>query len=356
MVPWYLYAGFIAFVIAMLLVDLKLFHTEEDKEPTVRQSATWVAIWVGLALAFGVAVLVWKGGATAQEYFAGYLIEYSLSVDNMFVFIVIFSYFQVPLRYQHQVLFYGILGAIIFRGAFIAIGVTLIENFHWIIYVFGGFLIITAYRVARGATEDIHPEDNAILKFAQKRFKSTPRFDGQKLFTFENGKRLATPLFICLLFIEMTDVVFALDSIPAIFGITDDPFIILTSNVFAVLGLRALYFLLAGGLKKLHLLNYGLAFVLGFVGVKMLLEAASCSGDAWYCEEGHISVPIQLSLIVIVVALGVTTLLSFLIPPPEDEHDPRGPGGESPPEGGSESQTSAPAPDEPARSDARPSG
>lgn len=326
-----MYAGFIAFVIAMLLVDLKLFHADEDvHEPTVKQSATWVAIWVGLAITFGIIVWAWKGSTTAAEYFAGYLIEYSLSVDNMFVFIVIFSYFNIPPKYQHQVLFYGILGAIVFRGAFIAIGVALIENFEWIIYVFGAFLLITAYRVAKGATEEIHPEDNAILKFAQKRFRSTTRFDGQKLFTVENAKRVATPLFITLLFVEMTDVVFALDSIPAIFGITDDPFIILTSNVFAVLGLRALYFLLAGGLKKLHLLNYGLAFVLGFVGVKMLLEAVSCSSEGLFCSvehgSGHIQIPIWLSLIVIVVALGATTILSFVIPAPPDEqsqsHEP----------------------------------
>ncbi|MDQ3956155.1 MAG: TerC family protein [Actinomycetota bacterium] len=324
MVSWYMYAGFIAFVIAMLLIDLKLFHTDSEKEPEVRQSAAWVAVWVGLALVFGVIVLVWRGTETGAEYFAGYLIEYSLSVDNMFVFIVIFSYFNIPMRYQHQVLFYGILGAIIFRGLFIAVGVALIQNFEWVIYIFGAFLLFTAYRVAKGMAEQIHPEDNAILKWAQKRFRSTTKFDGQKLFTIQNGKRLATPLFVALLFVESTDIVFALDSIPAIFGITKDPFIILTSNVFAVLGLRALYFLLAGGLKKLHLLNYGLAFVLGFVGVKMLLEAVPCSAAGTFCSisdghDGHIAVPIWLSLLVIVGALGLTTFLSFKIPPPEDQ-------------------------------------
>jgi tellurite resistance protein TerC len=330
-----MYAGFIAFVIAMLLVDLRLFHAKEDEEPSVKQSAAWVCVWVGLAVTFGIIVWAWKGSTTAAEYFAGYLIEYSLSVDNMFVFIVIFSYFNIPQKYQHQVLFYGILGAIVFRGAFIAIGVALIENFEWIIYIFGAFLLYTAYRVAKGATEEIHPEDNPILKFAQKRFRSTTRFDGQKLFTIENAKRVATPLFITLLFIEMTDVVFALDSIPAIFGITDDPFIILTSNVFAVLGLRALYFLLAGGLKKLHLLNYGLAFVLGFVGVKMLLEAVGCNTQGLFCEvdhgDGHIQIPIWLSLIVIVTSLGLTTVLSFKIPP-KDDHDKVSPDPSEPPQ------------------------
>ena len=245
----------------------------------------------------------------------------------MFVFIVIFSYFSIPPKYQHQVLFYGILGAIVFRGLFIAIGVALIENFEWIIYVFGAFLLYTAYRVGKGATEEIHPENNPILKFAQKRFRTTTKFDGQKLFTIENGKRVATPLFITLLFIEITDIVFALDSIPAIFGITDDPFIILTSNVFAVLGLRALYFLLAGGLKKLHLLNYGLAIVLGFVGIKMLLEAVPCDTEGLFCHvsegEGHIQIPIWMSLTFIILTLGITTILSFKIPPPkDDDHGP----------------------------------
>jgi tellurite resistance protein TerC len=290
-------------VVAMLLVDLKLFHAEEH-EPTMRESGTWVAIWVGLALIFGVIVWFWKGGSPTAEYFAGYLTEYSLSVDNMFVFIVIFRYFNVPRAYQHQVLFYGILGAMIFRGIFIAAGVALIENFEWVIYIFGAFLIVTAYRIARGGAENIHPDDNPVIKFARRRFRTTSRFEGQKLFTIENGKRLATPLFITLLFVELTDIVFAVDSIPAIFGLTEDPFIILTSNVFAILGLRALYFLLAGSMDRLHLLKYGLAVVLAFVGTKMLLEAV------------HVEIEIWLSLTVIIVVLGITTILSLKIPPP----------------------------------------
>ena len=310
MEPWYLYVGFVAFVIAMLLVDLKLFHAEEH-EPTTKESATWVAIWVSLAIIFGIVVAFWKSGATSAEYFAGYLIEYSLSVDNMFVFIVIFSYFQVPKAYQHQVLFYGILGAMIFRGIFIAAGVALIEQFEWIIYIFGAFLIFTAFRIVR-ETEDIHPEDNPIIKFFTKRFPSTHEFDGQKLFTIQNGKRLATPLFVTLLFIEITDIVFALDSIPAIFAITDDPFIILTSNVFAILGLRALYFLLAGSMDKFHLLKYGLGIILGFVGSKMLLEAID------------VHVPIWLSLAIIIGVLSLTVILSLKIPPkhPHKDNDP----------------------------------
>jgi len=302
--------GFIGFVVAMLLLDLKLFQTDDETEPTPKESGTWVAVWVSLALVFGIALYFWQGGEIAAQYFAGYLIEYSLSVDNMFVFIVIFQYFAIPFKYQHRVLFFGILGALIFRGIFIAVGTALIHNFEWIIYIFGAFLIFTAIRLAKaGGGEEIHPEKNPVLKFAQRRFPSTENFEGHKLFTVENGKRLATPLFITLVFIEVTDVLFALDSIPAIFGITQDPFIVLTSNVFAILGLRSLYFLLAGALNRLHLLNYGLAFVLGFVGVKMLLEAVD------------VKVPIWLSLVVIVGALGVTTVLSLKTETPEQKEE-----------------------------------
>jgi tellurite resistance protein TerC len=303
-VSWYVYAGFIAFVIAMLLIDLRLFHAQEH-EPKPKESLTWVLIWMSLAIAFGVALLITQGASVGGEYFAGYLIEYSLSVDNMFVFVLIFSYFKVPFAYQHQVLFFGILGAIIFRGIFIALGTALIQNFEWIIYVFGAFLIYTAIRIARG-TEEVHPENNPVLKFAQKRFRSTTKYDHQKLFTAENGKRVATPLFVTLLFIETTDIVFAVDSIPAIFAVTRDPFIVLTSNVFAILGLRALYFLLADSIDRFHLLKYGLAIILGFVGTKMLLEAI------------HVEFPIWLSLVFIVVVLAVTIFLSLKLPPSEE--------------------------------------
>jgi tellurite resistance protein TerC len=304
-VPWFVYVAFIAFVIAMLLVDLKLFHAQEH-EPTFKESATWVTVWVSLAIVFGIGILILEGGTTGQEYFAGYLVEYSLSVDNMFVFVLIFSYFQVPFVYQHQVLFYGILGALIFRGIFIAAGVSLINTFEWVVYIFGAFLILTAIRIAFGS-EEVHPEENPVLKFAQRRLASTTRYDGQNLFTVENGRRLATPLFITLIFIEVTDIIFAVDSIPAILAITTDPFIVLTSNVFAILGLRALYFLLAGSVDRFHLLRYGLALILGFVGAKMLLEAF------------HVEVPIALSLAFIIVVLAVTVFLSFRIPPPDEK-------------------------------------
>jgi tellurite resistance protein TerC len=301
------YVGFIVFVLAMLLLDLRLFQTDDETEPSVKEAGRWVAIWVSLALLFGVGLWIMQGSEIGVQYFSGYLIEYSLSVDNMFVFIVIFEYFSIPFKYQHRVLFFGILGALVFRGIFIALGSVLVQNFDWIIPIFGIFLIYTAIRLARESDKDIHPENNPVLKFARRKFPSTTEFDGHSLFTLENGKKVATPLFITLIFIEVTDILFALDSIPAIFGITKDPFIVLTSNVFAILGLRSLYFLLAGALNRLHLLNYGLAVVLGFVGVKMLLEAI------------HIEVPIWLSLAVIVVVLGTTTILSLKIAPKEKQ-------------------------------------
>lgn len=304
-VPWYYFVGFIAFVIAMLLVDLKFFHTEAHT-PTLKESSAWVAVWVSLAVIFGIGMWIIRGGTAGGEFFAGYLIEYSLSVDNMFVFVLIFSYFQVPVAYQHQVLFFGILGAMIFRGLFIFAGTALINSFEWVIYIFGAFLIFTAFRIAFGS-EEVHPENNPVLRFARKRLRTTSDFHGQKLFTMENGKRVATPLFITLLFIEVTDIVFAVDSIPAIFSVTRDTFIVLTSNVFAILGLRALYFLLAGSMNKLHLLKYGLAVILAFVGVKMLLESV------------HVEFPIWVSLSVIIGVLGLTAALSFAFPP-KGEH------------------------------------
>ena len=306
-VAWWVYVAFIAFVLAMLLVDLKVFHREEH-EPKFGESLAWFCVWFGLGIIFGLALWVYYDARIAGEYFAGFLIEKALSVDNLFVFVLIFSYFRVPFAYQHQVLFYGILGALVFRGVFIWVGVLLIRNFDWVIYVFGAFLLYTAYRIARG-TEEIHPEDNPVLKFAARRFPSTTRYDHQKLFTIENGKRVATPLFVTLLFIEVTDIAFAIDSIPAIFAVTRDPFLVLTSNVFAILGLRALYFLLAGSIERFHLLNYGLAVVLGFVGAKMLLEAV------------HVEIPIWLSLTFIVVVLTVTVVLSLKIEPSQEQKE-----------------------------------
>ena len=317
-----IYVAFIVFVLAMLLVDLKFFHAEEH-DPTAKESGTWVIVWVVLAIVFGIGVWVFSGGQRAAEFFTGYLIEYSLSVDNMFVFVLIFGYFKVPFRYQHNVLFYGILGALIFRGIFIGVGVALINNFEWMIYIFGAFLIFTAVRLALGS-EEVHPEDNPILKALQKRLRTTPRYDGQKFFTVENGVRVATPLVIVLAFIELTDVVFAVDSIPAIFGITRDPFIVLTSNVFAILGLRALYFLLADIMDRFHLLKYGLSVILGFVGVKMLLEMGVPEIELFGSAGGaHVAIPIWLSLGVIVVVLALSAYLSLKFPAKHHKEMPR---------------------------------
>ena len=321
--PW-VYVVFIVFVLAMLVVDLKFFHAEEH-DPTPKESGTWVVVWVVLAIVFGIGVWIFSGGQRAAEFFTGYLIEYSLSVDNMFVFVLIFGYFKVPFRYQHNVLFYGILGALIFRGIFIGVGVALINNFEWMIYVFGAFLVFTAIRLAMG-NEEVHPEDNPILKMLQKRLRTTPRYDGQKFFTIENGKKVATPLVIVLAFIEMTDVVFAVDSIPAIFGITRDPFIVLTSNVFAILGLRALYFLLADIMDRFHLLKYGLSIILGFVGVKMLLEMGVPEADFFGSAAGwHYGIPIWMSLGVIITVLALSAYLSLKFPPKHHVERPRAP-------------------------------
>jgi tellurite resistance protein TerC len=299
-VPWFLYAGFIGFVIAMLLIDLRFFHADV-REDTAKQAGLWVIVWVALALIFGLIVYWWKGFELALLYLQGYIVEYSLSADNIFVFILIFAYFRIPPEYQHRVLFYGILGAIVFRGIFIALGVTLISRFEWVLYIFGVMLIITAVRVAIG-TEDVSPDQNPVLRLFQRRFRSTTRFHGNRMFTIEDGKKVATPLFIVVLVVETTDIIFAVDSIPAIFGITQDPFIILTSNVFAILGLRALYFLMAESLNRLHLLKYGLSIILAFVGLKMLTE-----------EWIHVEAWQSLAFIVGVLVITATT--SLIVPP-----------------------------------------
>jgi len=295
--PWYLYVGFIAFVIAMLLVDLKVFHGEAH-EPSTRESALWVVFWIGLGVIFGIIVAVWKGGDAAGAYFAGFLIEKALSVDNMFVFIVIFGYFSVPKAYQHQVLFYGILGALVFRGLFIAAGVALIEQFEWVIYIFGAFLIFTAWRLARSTGEQVDPSKNKLLLLVRRFVPSTDGYRGHRVFVHEAGRRMATPIFAVLLVIASTDVVFAVDSIPAIFAITDEAFIVLAANIFAVMGLRAAYFVIVGALSRFQYLNYGLAVVLGLVGLKML------TSDVYHP-------PVWITLGAVVVVLGVAVLASL---------------------------------------------
>lgn len=265
-----LWVAFNVFVLAMLALDLGVFH-RKTHVVSVKEALVWSAFWITLALLFNLGVYLWRGPETALEFLTGYLIEKSLSVDNLFVFLLIFSYFGVPSLYQHKVLFWGILGALIMRAIFILTGVTLISMFHWIIYVFGAFLILTGVQMALQEGKDVRPDRNPALRLLRRFVPVTDGYQGDKFFVRRAGRYLATPLFVALLVVETTDVIFAVDSIPAILAITLDPFIVYTSNVFAILGLRALYFALAGMMRLFHYLHYGLSAVLVFVGVKMIL-------------------------------------------------------------------------------------
>ncbi len=296
-VPGWVWVAFLAFVSLLLMVDLLIVH-RRPHAIGFREAAIESAVWISLGLAFTLVLLFWQGGGAAGEYLAGYLIEKSLSVDNVFVWAVILSYFAVPREYQFRVLFWGIFGALVLRAVFIFTGVALIERFDWILYVFGAFLLFTAYRISRHDDVEVHPENNPILRLVRKVVPSTTEYDGQKLFTHVNGRRLATPLFAVLIMIETTDVVFAVDSIPAILAVSHEPFIVFSSNAFAILGLRALYFLLAGMAGKFRYLNTGLGVILAFVGVKMIIAE-------WY------HMPIWLSLTVIAVVLTVTIVASL---------------------------------------------
>lgn len=262
--------GFNVFVLAMLALDLGVFH-RKSHEVKIKEALAWSGVWIALALAFNTVLYYWRGEQAALEFFTGYLIEKSLSVDNIFVFIMIFAYFKVPALYQHKILFWGILGALVMRALFIATGVALIQKFHWVIYVFGAFLIVTGLKMALQKDKEIHPEKNPVLKLFRRFMPVSTQYDGDKFFTKSGARRFATPMFVLLLLIETTDVIFAVDSIPAILAITTDPFIVYTSNVFAILGLRALYFALAGVMQRFHYLAYGLAAILVFVGAKMML-------------------------------------------------------------------------------------
>ncbi|GAO01203.1 TerC family protein [Anaeromyxobacter sp. PSR-1] len=264
------WAAFGGFVLVMLALDLGVFH-RKDHAVGPREALAWSLLWIALALGFGAYVWQRHGADSGLEYLTGYVIEKSLSVDNIFVFVVIFGALGIPALYQHRVLFWGILSALVLRGAMIAAGAALLERFHWIIYVFGGFLVLTGVKLflARGGVS--HPEQSAVFRVLKRVVPATPRLDGNRFFTVEGGKRVATPLFFALALIEFTDVVFAVDSIPAIFAITRDPFIVFTSNIFAILGLRSLYFLLASFVERFTYLKPSLAAVLVFVGAKMAL-------------------------------------------------------------------------------------
>lgn len=300
--PWVL---FHLFVFGMLALDLGVFHRKAHAIH-FKEALAWSGVWILLALLFNGIIHFWKGEQAALEFFTGYVIEKSLSVDNIFVFLVIFTYFKIPAQYQHRVLFWGIIGALIMRAIFIAAGITLLEKFHWLIYVFGAFLVLTGVKMAVSHGKEMELEKNVALRFFKKIMRLTDTFDGQKFFTLENGKRVATPLFAALLIVEFTDVIFAVDSIPAILAITKEPFIVYTSNIFAILGLRSLYFALAGILQYFRFLHYGLAVVLVFVGVKMLISE-------------FYKVPILASLGVIAVVILISIIASILLPSKKGE-------------------------------------
>ncbi|MBK8327573.1 MAG: TerC family protein [Moraxellaceae bacterium] len=301
-----LWIAFILSVLIALAIDFVGLNKSGQQTVSFKSAAIWSLVWFSLALAFG-GLLWWEtannlGSAVAAEkaaeYFTGYLVEKSLAVDNVFVFLMIFSYFALPIHLQRRVLLYGILGAIILRAVMIFVGGWLLTEFHWLMYVFGAFLILMGFKMWQGADEDANLADNKLLNWLKSHIPLSKNYDGEKFFTLQNGKRVATPLFLVLVFVELSDVIFAVDSIPAIFAITSDPFIVLTSNIYAILGLRAMYFMLAGVADRFSLLNYGLAIVLVFIGTKMLLL------DVF-------KIPALVSLAVIVSVLAVTMWLSF---------------------------------------------
>ena len=300
--PWWAWAGFFAFITVMLMIDLGVFQ-RESHEVKMKEALTWCLIWFTLALSFNGLIWWWRGARLAQEFLASYLVELCLSIDNVFVFILVFAYFKVAPRYQHRVLFWGIIGAVIMRAVFILVGVSVIARFHWILYVFGAFLVYTGIKMALPNKEevDVDPDHNPAVRLFRRFFPVTTKSHGGDFFLKENSKWAATPLFIVLIVIETTDLVFALDSLPAVLAITRDGFIALTSNIFAILGLRSLYFALNGVMQLFRYLKIGLALILTFIGVKMLIEA-------W------IDISIGISLAVIGVVLATSVLMSVLIP------------------------------------------
>jgi tellurite resistance protein TerC len=304
----WLWVGFIAFVLAMLALDLGVFHRKAHAVRP-REAGIWVAVWVSLAMAFAAGLWYFEGGAKAIEFLTGYVIEESLSVDNLFVMVVIFDYFAVPAICQHRVLFYGILGALVMRGLFIGVGALLLARFEWILYVFGAMLVITGVRMMFKHDEEFDGEHNRIVRTVRRLIPMTADYRGKHFFTVENGRRIATPLLLVLILVEFTDLIFAVDSIPAIFGITRDPFIVFTSNIFAILGLRSMYFLLAAVVDKFYLLKYGLALILSFIGVKMLIEP-------W------VHMHILLSLGVVIGTLAASVAASLIWPERERAPEP----------------------------------
>jgi tellurite resistance protein TerC len=320
---WWFYLGFTGFVLLLLALDLGVFHRQAH-EVSFREAAAWSVVWVALALSFNFLLYqyaLWKfpqdprltaipgfdpSGAAwrvSLEFLAGYIVEKSLSVDNIFVFVLVFGYFAIPAKYQHRVLFYGIAGALIFRSVFIALGSALMQ-YHWVVVVFGAFLIITGIKMMFAPEKGVEPEKNLLIRLFRRFVPITPELHGQRFFARLNGVLHATPLFVALLFLEATDVIFAVDSVPAIFALTSEPLIVFTSNIFAILGLRAMYFMLAGAIDKFHMLKYGLASVLIFVGLKMV----------WLNDLFGGKFPITLSLGIISAIIAMSVALSLLFP------------------------------------------
>ena len=297
-VIWWI--AFAVIVVVLLILDMKVFHRKAHVIK-IKESLLWTAFWIALSLLFCLGIYLWRGHGEALEFLTCYLIEKSLSVDNLFVFLMIFSYFAVPPLYQHKVLYWGIIGAIIMRLAFIEAGVTLLERFDWVFYIFGAFLIITAFRMAFQKDKEIDPGKNLVLRLFRRFVPVTSDYENDRFFVKRAGRYIATPLFVVVLVVETTDVVFALDSIPAALGITLDPFIVYTSNIFAILGLRSLYFALAGVMRLFHYLHYGLVVVLIFVGAKMLIA-------------DFYKMPIEIALGVVVGVLVISVIISVIWP------------------------------------------
>jgi tellurite resistance protein TerC len=288
----------------MLALDLTVFHRNAHSV-RVREAVIWYGIWVGLAVLFNIGIFVWMGADKGNEFLTAYVIELSLSVDNIFVFLIVFSSFGVPPEYRHRVLFLGILGAVVMRGLFIATGVALLENFSWLIFLFGGFLVFTGVKLAIRRDEEVQPDQNPVMKLAKRFLPVTSEFEGQKFFVRRAGKWFVTPLFMVLIGLETTDLIFAVDSVPAVLAISDDPFIIWSSNVFAILGLRALFFLVDGILPYFRYLNFGLSVILVFIGIKMI-------------TSGAYHMPTTISLGTVGLILTITVLASYIAKRRED--------------------------------------
>jgi len=299
---------FNAAILVLLFLDLTVINRKHQPVP-FKKALLMSAFWIGLAMAFAVFVHQWFGATKALEFLTGYVLEEALSVDNLFVFILLFAYFKVPPEEEKTVLFWGIIGALIMRGIFIVVGVALVQRFHWILYLFGIFLIYTGFQLMREEDEEQDPSRNIVLKFCRRFLPLTDSYEGRHFFVRRGGRTFATPLFVVLLVVETTDILFATDSIPAILAITRDPFIVYTSNVFAILGLRSMYFALAGMMKLFHYLNYGLSVVLIFIGAKMLLP-----------ERYH--VPTWVALVVVAGVLALSVLASVLFPKKEEPNSP----------------------------------